>query len=157
MKQNIAIIGLLILGLAQMLGDLTGFRALKGVAAATGASPAPKVFSSVRGLETFSSKFYLEWTTPDGEAVSKQITSKVYSQLRGPYNRRNVYGACLAYGPVLPETLRAPISRYAFSGDAPILKELGIDPEEIDGTLRIRIEPKQEIEGLPLIFEEVRQ
>ncbi len=40
--------GLLTLGLAQMAGDVLGIRALKGIAAATAASPAPKVFSAVQ-------------------------------------------------------------------------------------------------------------
>src|ERR1700733_2160100 len=52
---------LLVIGLLQMTGDLLRVPQLKGLAAATGASPAPKVFSSVQGLETFSSDFYVAW------------------------------------------------------------------------------------------------
>src|SRR5438045_3501769 len=40
---------LLVIGLAQMAGDVFHIVALKAIAAATGASPAPKVFSAVRG------------------------------------------------------------------------------------------------------------
>jgi hypothetical protein len=61
---------LLIVGLLQMTGDLLILPALKAVAAATGASPAPKVFSSVQGLETFSSVFYLEWRDREDGADS---------------------------------------------------------------------------------------
>ena len=59
-----------VLGLAQMAGDLLGVLPLKGVAAATCASPAPKVFSAVRGFETYSTRFYLEWTDKSGAARS---------------------------------------------------------------------------------------
>jgi hypothetical protein len=61
--------------------------------------------------------------------------------MHGPYNRRNVYGAALAYGPVLPESLRDPVMRYALCGEAPLLRELGIDPDDITGRVRIRYEP----------------
>jgi hypothetical protein len=112
-----AAIVLTVLGLAQMAGDLSGIRALKGIAAATGASPAPKVFSAVQGLETYSTRFYLAGT---------EMTPEIYGRIRGPYNRRNVYGAALAYAPVLPDELREPVMQYALCGDAPLMRELGI-------------------------------
>ncbi|HEY3305277.1 MAG TPA: hypothetical protein VGL70_17270, partial [Candidatus Binatia bacterium] len=81
---------LLLLGLAQMAGDLAGLTALKGIAAATGASPAPKVFSAVKGLETYSTRFFIQWNDPAGAVLSVQLTPNMYARLRGPYNRRNV-------------------------------------------------------------------
>lgn len=139
---------LTILGLSQMTGDLLekyvnapAGRALKGVGAATTAAPAPKVFSSVRGLETYSTRFYVEWTDRAGGEHSLLLTPEIYGRIRGPYNRRNVYGAALAYGPVLPETLRDPVMRYALCGDAPLLRELGINPGDIVGRVHIRYEP----------------
>src|SRR5687767_15861051 len=110
-------LALTILALAQMTGDLLNVPALKGVAAATTASPAPKVFSAVRGLETYSTRFFLEWTDTAGVEHSLPLTPEVYGRMRGPYNRRNVYGAALAYGPVLPAELREPVLRYAVTGD----------------------------------------
>jgi hypothetical protein len=143
-----AAVFLTVLGLAQITGDLLqqhvaegAGRAVKGVAAATAASPAPKVFSSVRGLETYSTRFTVEWTDHSGSEHSLPLTPEVYARLRGPYNRRNVYGAALAYGPVLPAELRDPVMRYALCGDAPLLRELGVDPEEIAGRVRVRYEP----------------
>jgi hypothetical protein len=145
---NKAAVFLVVLGLLQMTGDLLEQyvhspvgRALKGLGAATTASPAPKVFSSVRGLETYSTRFSVEWTDRAGGGHSLHITPEVYARLQGPYNRRNVYGAALAYGPVLPEGLRDPVMRYALCGDAPLLRELGIDPDQIAGPVRIRYEP----------------
>jgi hypothetical protein len=139
---------LLVLGLLQMTGDLLEQyvsrpvgRLLKGVGAATTASPAPKVFSAVRGLETYSTHFFVEWTDRNGAQHSLLVTPEVYARLRGPYNRRNVYGAALAYGPVLPPELRDPVMRYALCGDAPVLRELGGDPDDVRGPVRIRYEP----------------
>jgi hypothetical protein len=159
---NRATIFLLALGLLQMTGDLVGQlisepvgKAVKGVAAATTASPAPKVFSAVRGLETYSTRFFLEWEDQDGRRCALELTPEVYGRLRGPYNRRNVYGAALAYGPVLPVELRDPVLRYAVCGDAPLLRELGIDPVRLRGPVRVRLEPLPgtDLGDLPRILE----
>jgi hypothetical protein len=120
---------LALLGIAQMAGDLTGLRALAAVAGASAASPAPKVFSAVRGLETFTSDFSLEIRGTDGSTRRVRLTPELNARVRGPYNRRNVYGAALAYGPVLaaePRTraLFDAVSRGALCGRAPLLREL---------------------------------
>ena len=157
---NKAAIFLLSLGLLQMLGDLSGLAVLKGIGAATVASPAPKVFSALDGFETYSTHFFLEWTDIDGTAHSLQLTPERYARLAGPYNRRNIYGAALAYGPVLstnPHTrpMFAAVTRYALCGEAPVLKELGVDPTTVAGQLRIRLEPLPgtSIGSLPRILE----
>jgi hypothetical protein len=153
------VIALLALGLLQMTADLFHLRALKGLAAATAASPAPKVFSSVRGLETYSSRFLVEWTDNSGILHSTEITPERAAGLRGPYNRRNVYGAVLAYGPVMQSdpALRPmfeSVSSFALCGDAPLLRELGIDAKQIRGTLRIHLVTRSgsQIGDLPLVF-----
>lgn len=138
---------LLTLGLLQMAGDLLGLPALKGFGAATMASPAPKVFCSARGLETFSTEITLAWTDVDGEAHELLFDRAVYERLDGPYNRRNVYGAALAYGPVLAADPRTrPMLRdvlaYALTGEAPLLRELGIDPATVAQPMTLRFEPR---------------
>jgi len=141
------VIGLLAVGMLQMIGDTVHSKGLKGIAAATAATPAPKVFSSVRGLETYSSRFFVEWTDKSGTSHSIKISPERAAGMRGPYNRRNVYGAVLAYGPVLqsdPATrpMFESVSRYALCGNAPLLRELGIPVAEIRGTPRIRLETR---------------
>jgi len=137
---------LLVVGLLQMTGDILRAPALKGIGAATGASPAPKVFTSVRGMEAFSTRFYLEWADRLGVGREMQLTPEIYQRLAGPYNRRNVYGAVLAGGPVLATDERLigmyqSASKYALCGQAPLLRELGIDPAEVVGPVRVRYEP----------------
>jgi len=102
-QEILAAAALLVIGLAQMLGHLADVRPLRAIAAATNASPAPKVFSAVQGLETYSTAFFLDWTEPDGSRRSQRITPEMYQRLAGPYNRRNVYGAVLAFGPVMSQ------------------------------------------------------
>jgi hypothetical protein len=152
--------GLLMVGLLHMTGDALNIPLLKGIGAATVASPAPKVFSAVRGLETYSSRFFLEWTGRNGEQHSVLLTPELYARLAGPYNRRNVYGAALAYGPVLaadPRTqpmFQAVIS-YALCGNAPLLSELGVGSTDMAGPVRVRLEPREgtDTQDLPLILE----
>jgi hypothetical protein len=155
-----AAIALGVLGLAQMASDVVGLDALRGLAAATAASPAPKVFSAVRGLETYSTRFFVEWREHGGAARSLELTPEVYGRLRGPYNRRNAYGAVLAYGPIFatdPRTrpLFEAVAHYALCGEAPLLRELGVDPEAVRGAVRIRLEPiaSSDPGELPLVFE----
>ena len=129
MKLRVA--ALLTLGLLQMTGDLLRIPWLKATAAATGASPAPKVFCSIQGYEAYATRFFLEWIDEEDGFHSMPLGAEVAGCLRGPYNRRNVYGAVLAYGPVQPEELRDPVFTYAFTGEAPLLRELGLDPGRV--------------------------
>ena len=135
---------LLALGLAQMTFDVLGLRAPKAVAAASGASPAPKVFSAVAGFETYSTRFAVEWRDTTG-THRREIDAELYARLRGPYNRRNVYGAALAYGPVLAanEATRRMLDSvlaHALCGDAPLLRELGLASGEVTDA-RVAFEP----------------
>ncbi len=140
---------LLVLGLLQMVGALSGIAPLQGLAGATVASPAPKVFSVAKGLETYSTRFFLEWSDPSGTNHTAELTPQVYAQLKGPYNRRNVYGAILAFGPVLytDESARPmfdSVANCALCGEAPILKELGLAHDAI-GPITVRYVPREEV------------
>lgn len=151
---NKAAYALLALGLIQITGELLTLagvpqlgRPIKAIGAATTASSAPKVFTSHRGLETFSTQFTVEWETRDGVKRTLPLTPELYQHVRGPYNRRNVYGAVLAYGPVLlnDESTRPmfeAVSRSALGGDGPLLRELGVNTAEIVGAVRVRYEPR---------------
>jgi hypothetical protein len=148
------------LGLLQMAAEGAGLPALRGLAIATTASPAPRVFSAVDGLETYSTRFTVEWTDPEGRPHSLEITPEAYAGLRGPYNRRNAYGAVVAYGPILaanPATreMFESVARFALCGDAPLLRELGVDPSQVAGAARIRLTPQgsRAPAALPLVLE----
>lgn len=84
-----------------------------------------------------------------------RLTPEINGRLRGPYQRRNVYGAALAYGPILPPELRDPVMRRALCGERPLLRELGIDPAEVSGEVRVRLEPigGTDLGDLPRVIE----
>ncbi len=134
-RQNAAAIAVLALGLLQLVGTLAGVPALRGLGAASGASPLPKVFTAHRGVETFAAEFWVHYEL-DGEPRSQRIGPEEYQRLRGPYNRRNVYGAALAFGPLLPASLRDPVLRFGVGPHGPFRGELGL-PARAE---RVRIE-----------------
>lgn len=118
------------LAIIKVLSDVLGFESLSAVAAVTNVAPAMKVFTAHKGYETYSSTFQLTSKHIDGQVVSTQLNPENYSGLRGPYNRRNVYGALIAYGPILfsnPKTKEMwnAMSFRSFCGETSVLSELG--------------------------------
>jgi len=129
--RNWLAIALGLIGLFQIAGHLAGVKALKGIGAATAASPFPKVFSDVDGLETFASEFVLHFRLQSGEEQRLTITPELYQRLAGPYNRRNVYGAALSYAPRMPESLWSAVFCYGLNRSGPLRRELGL-PENTE-------------------------
>lgn len=101
MKYNFIAFFLIFLATVKVVADIFDFKKLSALAAITNLAPAMKVFTAHDGYETYSSKFSIKVIHFDGEVVEKNIDSKTYAGLEGPYNRRNVYGALIAYGPYL--------------------------------------------------------
>ena len=125
--RNIVAAGVFLIGSTQITGDLLGNRVLKGFGAATAMAPCPKVFCDMEGLEAFASTF--EIIAHGDRSISIFITPELYARLKGPYNRRNVYGAAIAAAPRLPETIWRAVFDYAFCQDGPLRRELRL-PED---------------------------
>lgn len=142
---------LIVVGCTQMLGDLLDIRAVKAIGAATGASPAPKVFTAHQGFETYSAQFFLRWTDPaTGEVRSLRLTPAIYGGVRGPYNRRNAYGAVLSYAPVLQSDVATrPMHdgaiRYTLCGPSGLLDELSLDRTSTIGPIIVELVPRQQL------------
>ncbi len=128
--RDAAAIFILLLGLSQMAGDLLGNRALKGIGAASAIAPCPKVFCDVNGLEGFASTFTMQIETQSGDTREIEITPEIYARLRGPYNRRNTYGAAISFAPKLPPRLSQSVYNYGWSRNGPLRLELGL-PNDI--------------------------
>lgn len=111
-----------------MVGDLLGLRIVKGIGAISAGAPFPKVFCEFDGMEGFACDFMVRYDAA-GERHEIPITPELYARLKGPYNRRNVYGAALAGGPKLPRSVWEPIFRHGFAENGPLRREFGL-PEE---------------------------
>lgn len=135
---------LMAIGGLQMLGFCVGSRVMRGIGASSAASPFPKVFCSAPvhsepelSLETFSAEFALRYQD-EGKWIDVELTPEIYSRLSGPYNRRNVYGAVLAYGPCLPPEMVTATLQYALVDPAPMRRELGVPETASDLRVVIR-------------------
>jgi hypothetical protein len=135
----------------QMVGDLLDIRAIKAIGAATGASPAPKVFTAHKGFETYSAQFFVRWTDKaTNQEMELRLTPAIYRGVSGPYNRRNAYGAVLSYAPVLhsdPATrpMHDDAIDYTICGQSSLLEELGVDRATIVGPIVIELKPRQQL------------
>jgi hypothetical protein len=144
---------LIVIGCAQMAGDLLQIPLLKAFGAATSASPAPKVFTAQDGFETYANRFFLEWQDAAGKRQVLELSPEAYSGIQGPYNRRNVYGAVFSYAPVLDANpLTRPmfrtVLRRSFCGDRPVFAEVGVPADAArHGPMRIRLEPRRSTES----------
>src|SRR5687767_10444163 len=75
--RNRAAVVLGLIGCTQMVGYITGSIALRGIGAASAASPLPRVFSDVDGLETFASEFILRYRDAGGTVTEALITPEL--------------------------------------------------------------------------------
>lgn len=142
---------LLLIGLLQIIGHAIGVKAIKGLGAVTTASPLPLVFTAVKGIETYTLKFKLEYTTEDQKTRTMDITPEVYSKFNGPYNRRNIYGAAFSYAPILPDTLRNSVFQNAFCG--PCFLKNDLDIKGAVQNVKIYIYSKTERKQAPWIYQ----
>lgn len=139
---------LLLLSCLQLAGTLLGLPILQGIGMASAASPLPRVFTANRGLEAFSSRYRLVLRDTAGDTRVLEMSSTLQARMRGPYNRRNAYGAIMAFGPILqvqPSTrsMFLSVARHALCADAPLLRELGIDPTTIRGVRILEQLPRE--------------
>jgi len=133
MKLRCAIVfGVLVtLGSLQIAAETLGMPRLKGLAAATQVSPAMKVFTAHQGYETHAARFMLSWRDRDGATHLLMLDPKTYAKLDGPYNRRNVYGAAFAYGPLLRHDpklrpMQDSVMHYALCKPGQLRSDFGI-------------------------------
>ena len=145
-RKNIVIIVLLLVGLLQIIGEIIGSRTIRDLGMATAASPAPRIFSSIKGFEPFSNSVFLEWKGPLGSDESILMTPDLYADLEGPFSRRNIFVSILTLGPILSidsnwDTLFRALSRYALCGLRPLLGELGVNTQYVIGNVSIELFP----------------
>ncbi len=132
--RNAIAIAIFLLGLTQMAGYMLNISWLQGLGAISTVAPFPKVFSDVDGIETFASRFTLVYHDDQGEKHHMELTPEIYALFHGPYNRRNVYGAALSYGPTprFPKRLFNAVFHYGMVDPGPLKHDLGL-PDDASG------------------------
>ena len=133
---------LVLIGLIQSIGHLSQQPWLKGIGLMTVSSPLPIVFTEQKGLETFANDFFLEYEDKRGEQQSIQLTSKLYKKLNAPYNYRNVLGAAISYGPILPQAVVDSILEHSFQNPGNISLALGLEVPLKNASIVIKTKTK---------------
>ena len=89
----------------------------------------------------------LRWSDGEDRRRELAVGPENYGLVRGPYKRRNVYGALLSYGPMLPPALRDPGIGFALGpvGGARLLRELGVAGEVRDPEVGYRFADGEEL------------
>jgi hypothetical protein len=126
MKDNTLRILLVAIGFFQIIGFLTKQDWLKGIGILSTASPLPIVFTQVKEVETFAQDFFIQYTDETESTKQIQITPELYSKLDVPYNYRNVIGAAVSYGPILPEPIWQSVLRYAIVEPGKLAKAIDL-------------------------------
>jgi hypothetical protein len=129
-RDKLAFAFLVGLGTLQMAADVVGATRVKGLAAALQVAPAMRVFTAHQGWETHAARFTVRWEA-GGRSGVVALDPATYGNVAGPYNRRNVYGAALAYAPVLRADARTrpmqlSVVHYAFCTPGTMRAELGL-------------------------------
>lgn len=142
--RGIACAVLLVLSLSQMFFGLVHAEGARNAAASTAAAPHPKVFCDKDGYEAFAMNFELIGEDFAGRTHYVAMTPDAYKRMQGPYNRRNVYGAALAFAPRMPVVQRDAVVEYAFHSNGDLRRELGLPPLR---KLTILITPKAGVDA----------
>lgn len=129
-KQHIVLLLIIAIGCMSMFGYVFGMPKVRGIGFASVVSPLPLVFSVYNGVETFSTD-YTVYVETDNDNFTMKLNNKMYSQIEGPYNRRNMYGVILSHGPFFDNPnmiqIRQQILHNGICNQGSLAKELGID------------------------------
>jgi len=124
---------LVIVGCLHTVAYIHNLPNLKGLAFTTNASPLPLVFSAYNGIETFSTEFELDITFKNGSKTVEQMDHKLYEKLKGPYNRRNMFGIIFSHGPFFDKPnmikIREQVLYWAMCQPGQLKKEFGYSGE----------------------------
>lgn len=114
-------VGLVVLvGLAQPLGELTGIRFLRVLGVGLASSPMPRVFH----YQEIAIRMRLETRSADGEVTALELSPETLARVRGPMTRRLPY----TLGPFarLPRSVWHPIYAAGLCSGGPLARELGL-------------------------------
>jgi hypothetical protein len=107
------------------MGHLMQSPTIKGLGVCSVASPLPIVFTTHKGIETFAMDFQLKYLEHGREHII-QITPQLYGTFSAPYAYRNVIGAAISYGPLLPPEITNHILGHSLRRNGPLWNHLNL-------------------------------
>lgn len=141
-----AIMFLVILGSLSTFAYIKDDDLIRGAAFSTAASPLPLVFTAYNNVETFSLSFDVNFVTKNDSQLHVTMDKEMYNKIQGPYNRRNIFGATLCYGPFFDKPnmiqMRQQILHWGVCQPGNLIKEFGITDEIKEATFLVRSKTK---------------
>lgn len=146
-RYNLIIWILLITGCISTFGLTINSHTVKYIGFISGSSPLPLVFSAYNGVETFSTEISLHGRFKDGEELNLTMTRELYAKLKGPYNRRNMYGVMFSHGPFFTDPqlvqMRDEVLKHSMCAipgrkSGHLIKEFGYDQELSHAIIKIQ-------------------
>ncbi len=131
-RQNLLALSILPLASLAMLGEIIQLPKLKALGLASGIAPFTKVFCTANdqatgeSYESFNLQFQIHYTSADQLDHTLTLSPTESEKIHGPYNRRNVYGATLAYAPAMTAAQRDQFIHYALVHPGQLARELDI-------------------------------
>lgn len=116
---------LVILGLLQIIGFITGSTQIKLLGEALVTSPLPRPFVSIDGYENIGLNISFEITAVNGSKYLKNMDRIYLSKLEGPHKRKIVYINSITRAPRLTRSLYISPIKYGFCNKGPLSKLFG--------------------------------
>jgi hypothetical protein len=123
-------------GLLQVVGSVTGSRALLAAGAWTGAAPLPRVFSRQQGIETYARRAAIEVELADGRVERIDVDHAFGRRIDGPVVRGAAYAHAALYAGLDGSARRGALLERAFCAPGDVARELGIEGPVLTVTVR---------------------
>lgn len=120
---------LIIWGTMNSIAFIVHYDGFKDMGFVSVSSPLPLVFSAYNGHETYSTEFNISVSYKNDTNVTVHMDGNLYNKIKGPYNRRNIYGAVFSHGPFFNNDklieMRQSVLNYAICKGV-LAKEFGM-------------------------------
>jgi hypothetical protein len=110
-----------LLGLLNMLGYITGASTVSRIGFLSAASPLPLVFTDRGTYEDFAATYRLEIRCAAHRGHSVEIDKRHLARLAGPFDRRGAYASAFVYAPLLDDEVFRAVAASGFcSNERPL-------------------------------------
>ena len=103
-----------LIGLLNMLGHLTGSATVSRIGFLSAASPLPLVFTNRGTYEDFAATYRLEIRCAAHGRHSVEVDKRHFARLAGPFDRRGAWASAFIYAPLLDDELFQAVAASGF-------------------------------------------
>ena len=143
-KSNLVAAVIVLIGLLQIFGYVSGNRRLSALGVLSGASPLPLVFNAVNGVEYWAAEYEIEAQTQSGRTFKRTMTPELFAKMPGPHVVHMAYGIPFAIAPISPDPFWKIPLRYSFCRGGYMARTFEIPTQEEIRNVTIQMRSKTE-------------